>query len=184
MKQTETDLRRHRCRGPQLLLLERDDGNDDEAGDEVEQELTELQQEPKITLHVSTGWTASKTMRVAAKVGQHDIVVLIDSGSTYNFISEKIANLLQLPVVPTEPFDVTVANGSPLKCKRRFDHVQILLQGIPFSLNFYSLPLIGLDLVLCVQWLEQLGTVVCNWKKITMEFQWQNQFQKLQGINA
>ncbi|KAJ0040549.1 hypothetical protein Pint_26935 [Pistacia integerrima] len=122
----------------------------DTGPDEVEQELTELQQEPEITLHALTGWTTSKTMRVAAKVGQHDIVVLIDTGSTH----KKIANLLQLPVVPTEPFDVRVANGSPLKCKGRFDHVQILLQG----------------------------TVVCNWKKITMEFQWQNQFQKLQGI--
>ncbi|KAJ0041050.1 hypothetical protein Pint_26952 [Pistacia integerrima] len=125
-------------------------------------------------------WTTSKTVRVAAKVGQHDIKVLIDSGSTH----KKIANLLQLPVVPTEPFDVRVANGSPLKCKGRFDHVQILLQCIPFSLTFYSLPLTGLDLVLGLQWLEQLGTVVCNWKKMTMEFQWHNQFQMLQGINT
>ncbi|KAJ0017909.1 hypothetical protein Pint_10784 [Pistacia integerrima] len=29
-----------RCRGSQLLLLEGDDGNNDEATDEVEQELT------------------------------------------------------------------------------------------------------------------------------------------------
>ncbi|KAJ0095894.1 hypothetical protein Patl1_15297 [Pistacia atlantica] len=99
-------------------------------------------------------------------------------------MSDKIANLLQLPVVPTEPFDVRVANGSLLKCKGRFDHVQILLQDIPLSLTFYSLLLTGLDLVLGVQWLEQLWTVVCNWKKITMEFQWQNQFQNLQGVNA
>lgn len=53
-------------------------------------------------------------MQVMAKVGYYDIVVLIDNGSTHNFISEKVADLLHLPVVPTEPFNVWVANGNPL----------------------------------------------------------------------
>ena len=82
------------------------------------------------------------------------MAVLIDSGSTHNFISEKVANLLQLLVVPTRPFNVKVANENPLKCQGRFEQVSILLQGIPFSLTLYSLPLIGLDLVLGIQWLE------------------------------
>ena len=45
------------------------------------------------------------------------MVVLIDSGSTYNFISEKEVNMLQLPIVPTDSFNVRVANGGPLKCQ-------------------------------------------------------------------
>ncbi|KAL6323861.1 hypothetical protein AAG906_005857 [Vitis piasezkii] len=92
-------------------------------------------------------------MRVSAKVGPHELIVLIDSGSTHNFINERIAELLQLPMVPTEPFNVKVAN--------------VLLQGIPFTLTLYSLPLIGLDMVLglgkCAfgqQEVEYLGYVV------------------------
>ncbi|KAF2325566.1 hypothetical protein GH714_030427 [Hevea brasiliensis] len=91
---------------------------------------------------------------------------------------------LQLFVVPTEPFTVKVANGAPLQCQWRFEHVHVLLQGIPFFLTLYSLPLVGIDLLLGVQWLEQLGTVVCNWKKMTMEFQWNDQMQKLQGTDV
>lgn len=53
--------------------------------------------------------------------------------------------------------------------------MQVAIQGIPFSLTLYSLPLTGLDIVLGVQWLELLGSVVCNWKQMTMEFQWGNQ---------
>ena len=52
-------------------------------------------------------------MRVSAKVGPHELIVLIDSGSTHNFINERIVELLQLPVVPIEPFYVKVANGDP-----------------------------------------------------------------------
>ncbi|KAK0603526.1 hypothetical protein LWI29_005918 [Acer saccharum] len=110
-------------------------------------------------------------MRVMAKIGPDEVVVLIDSGFTHNFINERVANMLQLPVVPTEPFNVKVANRRPLQCQGRFENVQVLLKGIPFVLTLYVLPLIGLDLVLGVHWLEQLGTVVCNWKQLTMEFQ-------------
>jgi len=89
----------------------------------------------------------------------------LTAGSAHNFISERIANWLQLPVIPTKPFNVKVANGNPLKCQGRFESIQVLLQGIPFFLTLYALPLCGLDLVLRVQWLEQLGTVAFDWKK-------------------
>ncbi|KAL6315672.1 hypothetical protein AAG906_005760 [Vitis piasezkii] len=71
--------------------------------------------EPEITLHALTGWSAPKTMRVAARIGDHDVIILIDSGSTHNFLSERLANLLRLPVIPTETFPVRVANGESLK---------------------------------------------------------------------
>ncbi|RVW75473.1 hypothetical protein CK203_061524 [Vitis vinifera] len=144
----------HKCKGLQLLLLEE---NYDE-----EEAHTHLQGEPEISLHALTGWSTARTMRVSAKVGPHELIVLIDSGLTHNFINERIAELLQLPMVPIEPFNVKVANGDPLKCQERFENVSVLLQGIPSTLTLYSLPLIGLDMVLGVYWLEQLGMVVCD----------------------
>ena len=38
-------------------------------------------------------------------------------------------------------------------------------------------------MVLGVQWLEQLGTVVCDWKRMTMEFSWKDQRHQLEGID-
>jgi uncharacterized membrane protein (Fun14 family) len=49
------------------------------------------------------------------------------------------------------------------------------VQDIQFSLTLYSLPLIGLHMVLGIQWLEMLGSVVCNWKQLTMDFHWDKQ---------
>ena len=86
--------------------------------------------------------------------------MLIDSGSTHNFVSEKVAQMLHLLVIPTGPFIVKVADGNRLQCQGRFERVQIILQGILFSLKLYSLPLIGLDFVLGIHWLEMLGSVV------------------------
>ena len=112
-------------------------------------------------------------MRVKALVGQQELVVLIDSGSTHNFISERVANTLGLPVVTTKPFMVKGADGNKLHCQGRYNDVPITIQRITFSLILYSLPLRGLDMVLGIQWLEMLGSVVCNWKQMTMEFEWE-----------
>jgi hypothetical protein len=86
-----------------------------------------LEFQPEISLHALSGWTTYKTMRVLEKIGPYEMIVLIDSGSTHNFISEKVANMLQLPVVPTDSFNVRVANGGPLKCQGRFENVHIAL---------------------------------------------------------
>ena len=67
-------------------------------------------------------------------------------------------------------FTVQVANGEQLKCQGRFDDLLVNLQGTRFHLTLFSLPLSGLDLVLGIQWLEMLGSMVCNWKLSTMKF--------------
>ena len=143
----------------------------------------ETEPEPKISQHALTGWSSPKTMRVAVKIRSLEVVALINSGSTHNFISECVARLLRSPVVPTNPFKVRVANEEKLGCQGRFEQVPVNLQGIPFLLTFYTLPTVGLDLVLGFQWLEMLGSVTCNWKQLTMEFQWENTPQKLQGLD-
>jgi hypothetical protein len=81
-------------------------------------------------------------------IGSYNVIILIDSGSTHNFISERTVNLLRLLVVPTETFTVQVANDESLKCWGWFEEVLVDLQGIIFSLTLYSLPLTGLDVVL------------------------------------
>jgi chemotaxis regulatin CheY-phosphate phosphatase CheZ len=90
--------------GSNSLLV--DNGNEELTIEENQEEIVT----PEITLHALTGWTVSKTMRISAEISSHHVIVLIDSRSTHNFISERMANLLRLPVVPTNTFSVRVAN--------------------------------------------------------------------------
>lgn len=55
----------------------------------------------KFSLHALTEGSTTRTIRASSKIGPHALVVLIDNGSTHNFINEKVAKLLKLPVVPT-----------------------------------------------------------------------------------
>lgn len=117
----------HKCQRPQLLLLE-GDGDFKECIEE-EEDQTERPAEPEISLHALTGWSTPRTMRVMARIGSVELAVLIDSGSTHNFISSKIADKLQLPVIPTEMFTVRVANGNKLQCRGRYENIEVHLQG-------------------------------------------------------
>ena len=55
-------------------------------------------------------------MCVIAKVGPYEIIVLIDNGSTHNFSSTRLANMLNLPIIPMATFSVRVAIGENLTC--------------------------------------------------------------------
>ena len=155
----------HRCTKAQLLILEADEEYEETLEAAPTEEATN---DPKITFYALTGWTTPQTMYVKAKIGPYEIIVLIDSGSTHNFISTCQANLLKLPIIPTAAFSVKVANGEKFACQGKFEKVQILIQDIPFFLTVYALPISGLDLVLGIQWLEELGIVECNWKSLTI----------------
>jgi len=150
----------HRCAVPHVFIIEADPEEEEEIeGVAVE---TAGEQDPQISLHALTGYTGPKTMRVSAQIGIRTILILIDSGSTHNFIDHKIAKILGLPITPITEFCVTVANGERLSCKEKYVDVKLRVQGLTFSVTLFSLPLTGLDVVLGVQWLEKLGPVVCD----------------------
>ncbi|KAF2293985.1 hypothetical protein GH714_006084 [Hevea brasiliensis] len=166
----------HRCSKPQLFLLDGGCNFDDDEEDDAA--------EPEISLHALTGWSSAGTMRVAIQINSFELIALIDSGSTHNFINDKIAEILKLPGKPTKPFNVKVADGTPLICGSKFRNIPFSLQGIPFVATFFSLPIMGLDVVLGVQWLQRLGTIACNWKDLTMDFKWEGQQRHLQGLRS
>lgn len=95
-----------KCTRPQLLFLEGISYDQEAISEEdletpVAEDNIEKQKEPEISLHALTRWSTTQTMRSTARMGNHEVIVLIDSGSTHNFFSEKVASLLHLEVVPT-----------------------------------------------------------------------------------
>ena len=110
---------------------------------------------PEITLHALTCWTVNKTMQIRAMVNGRELVILVDSGSTHNFIRDKVASRLKLPFSSIKPFNVKVANGEPFQCEGKFKNVE---------------------------WLEELGIVVCD--NLAMMFMWENQVHVLEGIES
>ena len=74
-----------------------------------------------------------------------------------------------------------VGNGDVMRCKGMCTAVPIQIQQKVFLVDFYILPIQGVDMVLGVQWLQLLGSIVIDYQKLTMQFNWDNKIISLQG---
>ncbi|KAF3952555.1 hypothetical protein CMV_021899, partial [Castanea mollissima] len=158
----------HRCAASQALLTEVCPQQEfvEESFDKLEEGVVKdhedcKEEAPLISLHAIAGCSSPRTMQVKAKIGKRELVVLIDNGSTHNFMSHSLG----LAVMPITEFNVKVANGESLVCKERYEQVSSTIQGFKFSTTLYSLPFNGPDSV--------LGPIECDWKKMTMKFLWE-----------
>ena len=76
-------------------------------------------------------------------------VILMDSGSTCNFIDAALVSHLHINVDTSQVLEVKVANGDLIKTQGACEEVPIWLQGHEFLVHLHVLPMGGgCDLVL------------------------------------
>ncbi|CAA0816638.1 transducin family protein / WD-40 repeat family protein, partial [Striga hermonthica] len=119
----------------------------------------------EISVHAMAGTQGPKTMKMPVWVRDRRVIVLIDNGSSHNFITSSLSDKLNLHVTKVEPFEVRVANGERLKCSEFYRGVPIKMQGVTLKADLYALPLVGPDVVLGVQWLEELDSGSFCWSQ-------------------
>ena len=125
---------------------------------------------PEISFHAMTGTEHPQTMRVIGQIKNKKVTLLIDGGSTHNFIDEAIVSKLALPVNREKKFQVMVANREKIDCVGQCRALTINIEGYPVLADFYILPVAACQLVLGVQWLQTLGPVEMDYKQLTMSF--------------
>ncbi|KAF3776648.1 hypothetical protein EJ110_NYTH35029 [Nymphaea thermarum] len=104
--------------------------------------------------HSLTDPTKAKAMRVQGYVNKTKVVVLLESGATHNFMSLEAAQKLECPIEPQTPFQVMVGDGSRLSCKGQCKDLEIVMHKTPFKVDVFVLPIGGVDIIFCIQWLE------------------------------
>ena len=71
--------------------------------------------EAEITLYALVGSPTPGTMRVKGRIKSISLVVLMDSGSTHNFIDASVIHDLHIPVNESQILEVKMANGDTIK---------------------------------------------------------------------
>ncbi|GMP36882.1 hypothetical protein CsSME_00008842 [Camellia sinensis var. sinensis] len=99
-------------------------------------------------------------MRVGGKMCNHSITVLIDSGSTHNFLDPRAAWKATILIQSYPKFDVMVANRDWLLGEVSFVGVTLMVQGTLIKADFFLLTLGGCEVVLGAQWLRTLRPIV------------------------
>ncbi|CAL9223350.1 unnamed protein product, partial [Arabidopsis halleri] len=137
---------------------------------------------PQVSVSAVAGIADYRTMKVRGIHNKQVLFVLLDSGSTHNFMDPQTAERLGVCKKAAGLANVSVADGSKLKVHGLVEKFQWDFHGTPFTDDFLLIPLGGCDVVLGVQWLITLGGFTWNLKKLEMSFWWKNKKVLLHGI--
>lgn len=89
----------HKCkiRQLQVMILQPCDGEDDK---ELEEDAEKDEGNPMLELFMNSvgGLSGNHTMKLMGKLKREEILILINSGATHNFIATKLVERLNLPI--------------------------------------------------------------------------------------
>ncbi|XP_010424225.1 PREDICTED: uncharacterized protein LOC104709283 [Camelina sativa] len=164
----------------QLFLIEVDDG--EEESEDEGQSSDEDQVKPRVSVSAVSGVEEYDTMRVKGTFRKKIIYMLIDLGSTHNFMDPRSADMLGCVVDASRQSRVSVADGRKLAVSGVVNNFQWKLQNTTFAANFMLIPLGGVDVVLGIQWLQTLGVISWELKELEMSIKYGKQQVMLHGI--
>ncbi|GKC86278.1 ty3-gypsy retrotransposon protein [Tanacetum coccineum] len=97
-------------------------------------------------------------MKLRGTIGTTEVLILVDGGSTHNFISNTLVPELKMVTVFITPFGIQIGNGDIIRCNQHCKDISVKLPYIKIVQDFYPFSIEGVDLVLGVQWLATLNT--------------------------
>ncbi|KAG6409313.1 hypothetical protein SASPL_127350 [Salvia splendens] len=138
--------REHVC-SKKFYALIGEDSEDDECGAKEDDSTNDDGENMVIsgdvsTIHVIGPKLKPRSLRITGNIKATPVSVLIDGGSTHNFIKPSVA-----------------------------ESTTLILQGHSFEVDLFLLQVEGPDVILGVQWLQDLGDVTKNYKTLTMRFE-------------
>lgn len=135
----------------------------------------------QISFHTLSGQIAPKTLRMVGRIAHHPIIILVDGGSTHNFVQQCLVESFGLLAQDTPTLRVLVGNGKEVQSSHVCRDVVVQVQGRVFMVDLHVLPLCGADVVLGVQWFKSLGPVLTNYNILTMKFIYDGTLIELKG---
>ncbi|RWV96099.1 hypothetical protein GW17_00041219 [Ensete ventricosum] len=117
--------RDHCCKKERLLIIEHIEEPEHEEEDlEPGEDTKEDPQPADCMAHALAGYANPQTMTIMGFLKQQPVIILIDTGSTNNFVNNKVVARLTLQNEDCSRFDVKVADGRILNKGK-----QVILRG-------------------------------------------------------
>lgn len=176
----------HPCQQAQLtVLVLHANGVEEELSEEPREIAVEADEVEAMVVEISinsvVGLTSPRTMKLRATLFREDVIVLIDSGASHNFVSEKLIQKLGLRPSATAAYGVLVAGGVKVTGKGVLNDVELKLPSCTITTSFLPLELRVADVILGVQWLDTLGEMRVNWRSQCMKIWLNNDWVMIRG---
>ena len=97
--------------------------------EDIHQERTLEEEEMSLTISCNAlaGITTPQTFKIEGHIKKKKVIVLIDSGSTHNFIHCKVSKELNFFLYPTQGCHVMVANRGTINFSRKCHNIKLTM---------------------------------------------------------
>jgi hypothetical protein len=140
--------------------------------------------EPIISLNSLTDFSTPQTLKISGYIKHQKVIILVDSGSTHNFIHHRIAQETHCYIHAFNNFQIMIANGGSMKCGGRCENVCLQIGDYHLKSHMFSINMGGRDIVLGADWLRTLGPILMDFKELTMQFNQEGHQYNFQGITV
>jgi hypothetical protein len=182
----------HKCKEKNLVMAI----SEDVSEEDVEAPLVSMSPEPTnitppsdplevestISLNALTGLSTPQTLKLIGYIKHRKFIIIVDSGSTRNFIHRCISQETSCYIRAVNNFQIMIANGGSMKCGGHCENVCLQNGEYPLKSHMFSIDMGGCDIVSGAEWLRTLGPILMDFKELTMQFDQEGQKYKFQGI--
>jgi hypothetical protein len=177
--------KRHKCGEKKLFYIDCEEEEEQEPSqDENVEAISSEELTPMILCNALAGISTPQTLKIEGYIKKKKVIVLIDSGSTHNFIHHKLAKDVNFFVYPTPEFQVMIADGGTINFSGKFNKINLTMGEYVMNSPMISIPMGGTDVVLGIQWLQSLGTMAFNFQELFMKFLLEGKEIELRGITG
>jgi len=148
----------------QLIELDKEEVNIEEEAKSDEEGS------PHISLHAIEGMEGTTTMRIQGQVGRKMLQILIDNGSTHDFLDYALAKRLGWKANGDELSAVEVAGGKRSKVYGMWKNFKWRMQDEDFTSDLRVMELHTYDMVLGLKWLKSIKNAFWDYDALVVYF--------------
>jgi hypothetical protein len=170
----------HKCKEQNLFMAISEDISKEDVETPLVSESPEItditppsdppEVESVISLNALIGFSAPQALKLIGYIKHRKVIILVDSGSTHNFIHRCIAQETHCYIHAVNNFQIMIANGGSMKCGGHCENICLQIGDYHLKFHMFAIDMGGCDIVLGVDSLRTLGPILMDFKELTMQF--------------
>jgi hypothetical protein len=148
----------HKCKEQNIFMAISEDISEEDVETPLVSESAEItditppsdppEVETVISLNALTGFSTPQTLKLIDYIKHRKVIILVDSGSTHNFIHRHIAQETHCYIHAVNNFQIMIANGGSMKCGGRCENVHLQIGDYHLKSHMFAIDMGGCDIVL------------------------------------
>lgn len=131
----------------------------------------------------STAHSSARSLQLRGTIGDQQIVIMVDSGSTHSFLNTVVAKHLPGLQSLAKPVSVQVANGLQISCDSEIPMAEWSIQQYCFHSTLKVLDIGTYDMIIGMDWLQAFSPMKIDWQQKWLQIPYGSSSIVLHGIH-